>query len=107
VKVDSALDQSARPDALIHQTPSLRASVQLDDDYGDVGATIDPEAPEEPNGEGELESEDEVREALSRPPPVNSDILPLPWKGRLGYVCPTQFCCLCYTSNMANQMSTI
>jgi UV DNA damage endonuclease len=31
--------------------------------------------------------EEEVKEALSRPPPVNSDYLPLPWKGRLGYAC--------------------
>ncbi|KKZ68369.1 hypothetical protein EMCG_05955 [[Emmonsia] crescens] len=30
---------------------------------------------------------DEVKEALSRPPPVNSSYLPLPWKGRLGYAC--------------------
>ncbi|RMD45047.1 hypothetical protein DV735_g93, partial [Chaetothyriales sp. CBS 134920] len=29
----------------------------------------------------------EVRHALSRPPPVNSPYLPLPWKGRLGYAC--------------------
>ena len=31
--------------------------------------------------------EEEIQAALSRPPPVNSDYLPLPWKGRLGYVC--------------------
>ncbi|EQL30262.1 hypothetical protein BDFG_07255 [Blastomyces dermatitidis ATCC 26199] len=30
---------------------------------------------------------EEVKEALSRPPPVNSNYLPLPWKGRLGYAC--------------------
>ncbi|KLJ05587.1 hypothetical protein EMPG_10920 [Blastomyces silverae] len=30
---------------------------------------------------------EEVKEALSRPPPVNSSYLPLPWKGRLGYAC--------------------
>jgi UV DNA damage endonuclease len=29
----------------------------------------------------------EIQEALSRPPPVNSSYLPLPWKGRLGYAC--------------------
>ena len=34
----------------------------------------------------EIIDEEEVQEALSRPPPVNSDYLPLPWKGRLGYV---------------------
>lgn len=30
--------------------------------------------------------EGEIQAALSRPPPVNSDYLPLPWKGRIGYV---------------------
>ncbi|KAH9875435.1 hypothetical protein J1614_004927 [Plenodomus biglobosus] len=33
------------------------------------------------------EDEAEVKQALSRPPPVNSEYLPLPWKGRLGYAC--------------------
>lgn len=42
---------------------------------------------EDPEADGEEEAdEEEVKEALSRPPPVNSDYLPLPWKGRLGYV---------------------
>jgi UV DNA damage endonuclease len=41
----------------------------------------DPEAEE-----GLEEDEVEIKEALSRPPPVNSEYLPLPWKGRLGYV---------------------
>jgi hypothetical protein len=41
----------------------------------------------DPEAEGEeLADEEEVKEALTRPPPVNSDYLPLPWKGRLGYV---------------------
>jgi len=30
---------------------------------------------------------EEITQALSRPPPINSDYLPLPWKGRLGYAC--------------------
>lgn len=42
---------------------------------------IDPEADEDATANPK-----EVEEALSRPPPVNSDYLPLPWKGRLGYV---------------------
>jgi len=46
-----------------------------------VKSLIDPEA----DGR-ETAGEEEVKEALSRPPPVNSDYLPLPWKGRLGYV---------------------
>ncbi|KAF2724098.1 UV-endonuclease UvdE [Polychaeton citri CBS 116435] len=42
----------------------------------------DPEAAEDEDADPE-----EVKQALSRPPPVNSDYLPLPWKGRLGYAC--------------------
>lgn len=42
---------------------------------------LDPEAKDE-----EEADEEELQAALSRPPPVNSDYLPLPWKGRLGYV---------------------
>ena len=46
-----------------------------------MGEIIDPE------GNNDIPAEEEeVKEALSRPPPVNSDYLPLPWKGRLGYV---------------------
>ena len=41
----------------------------------------------DPEAEGDEEAdEEEIQAALSRPPPVNSDHLPLPWKGRLGYV---------------------
>lgn len=37
--------------------------------------------------DGEVEAdEEEVEQAASQPPPVNSGYLPLPWKGRLGYV---------------------
>ena len=43
--------------------------------------------PADPEAEGDEEAnEEEIKEALSRPPPVNSDYLPLPWRGRLGYV---------------------
>ncbi|KAG9773159.1 UV-endonuclease UvdE, partial [Aureobasidium melanogenum] len=40
----------------------------------------DPEAEDEEDANPE-----ELQEALSRPPPVNSSYLPLPWKGRLGH----------------------
>jgi UV DNA damage endonuclease len=33
-----------------------------------------------------VENPGQVNVAAARPPPVNSDYLPLPWKGRLGYV---------------------
>jgi hypothetical protein len=44
-------------------------------------AALDPESDEDIPLEAE-----ELKEALGRPPPVNSSYLPLPWKGRLGYV---------------------
>jgi UV DNA damage endonuclease len=47
------------------------------------------EAPQflDPEEDGEEEpDEEELQAAFSRPPPVNSGYLPLPWKGRLGYV---------------------
>ncbi|KAF2786157.1 UV-endonuclease UvdE [Melanomma pulvis-pyrius CBS 109.77] len=53
----------------------------------DVGALIDPEDQDAPKAEDEVEDAEEVKEALSRPPPVNSGFLPLPWEGRLGYAC--------------------
>ena len=52
---------------------------------------IDPEADEEEDADPE-----EISAALSRPPPVNSSYLPLPWKGRLGYAC---LCTYLRTSN--------
>ncbi|KAK1139194.1 UV-damage endonuclease [Aspergillus melleus] len=44
--------------------------------------SIDPESDDNVPVEAE-----ELQEALTRPPPVNSSYLPLPWKGRLGYAC--------------------
>jgi len=46
----------------------------------------------------EEEDEGEVKEALSRPPPVNSEYLPLPWKGRLGYVRTSYICYMTSTN---------
>ncbi|PNS17007.1 hypothetical protein CAC42_4971 [Sphaceloma murrayae] len=58
-------------------SPTMPATAKVDvDALRDNEAEVDEEADEE-----------EVKEALSRPPPVNSSYLPLPWKGRLGYAC--------------------
>lgn len=48
---------------------------------GQAEAALDPESEEDIPVDAE-----ELKEALGRPPPVNSSYLPLPWKGRLGYV---------------------
>ena len=61
------------------------------------------EALADPEAEGEEEAdEEEIKEAMLRPPPVNSDYLPLPWKGRLGYVsrCIDTSCCLLTRSRL-------
>lgn len=61
-------------------TPKRKTKPKKEDP--DEAALRDPEADDdEPIGE-----EEEIKAALSRPPQVNSDYLPLPWKGRLGYV---------------------
>jgi UV DNA damage endonuclease len=43
---------------------------------------------QDPDGDdaGPVEDIDIMKQEAGRPPPVNSDYLPLPWKGRLGYV---------------------
>ncbi|KAI9669203.1 MAG: UV-damage endonuclease [Caeruleum heppii] len=44
---------------------------------------VDPEA----DGDDVEDNIEEIQEAAARPPPVHSNYLPLPWKGRLGYAC--------------------
>ena len=47
----------------------------------------------DPDADGMEEAdEEEIQAALSRPPPVNTNYLPLPWKGRIGYVSGTDPC---------------
>ena len=58
---------------------------QIKSNLADENAVIgDPELAEE-----EGVAPEELWETSGRPPPVNSDYLPLPWKGRLGYVSPS------------------
>jgi UV DNA damage endonuclease len=45
------------------------------------------DVPSDPESDDDVPVEaEELQDALSRPPPVNSSYLPLPWRGRLGYV---------------------
>ncbi len=54
----------------------------------------------DPEAEGDEEAdEEELQAALSRPPPVNSDYLPLPWKGRLGYVSRFEYSSIFFLTN--------
>lgn len=73
-------EQASAAAASVESTPSSQRPM------GDAVA-VDPELV----GEEDV-SPEELEEALGRPPPVNSGYLPLPWKGRLGYVSsPTSF----------------
>lgn len=63
--------------------PATNTAVKIEED---VGVTGDPEVDNEDAAEDDDQVEAEIKEASLRPPPVNSDYLPLPWKGRLGYV---------------------
>ncbi|KAJ5148203.1 hypothetical protein N7526_001555 [Penicillium atrosanguineum] len=64
-----------------HRQLHTAVTMALDMD-GRAEAALDPESDEDVPVEAE-----ELQEALGRPPPVHSDYLPLPWKGRLGYAC--------------------
>lgn len=71
-------ESDVKPKPTLKTKPQAKQaqSKQADDD------NLNPEA----DGLEEPDAED-LQEALSRPPPVNSSKLPLPWRGRLGYAC--------------------
>ncbi|KIY01234.1 uncharacterized protein Z520_02786 [Fonsecaea multimorphosa CBS 102226] len=89
----------ASPDAEkpeVDTAKSKKAKIKVEA-VGDDAATLPAKAAskgrdgldrEDPEADGDEEANpEELKEALSRPPPVNSSYLPLPWKGRLGYAC--------------------
>lgn len=70
VKTDG---HDVKPVDILDETTALTA------DQAEVA--LDPESEEDIPVEA-----DQLKAALGRPPPVHSSYLPLPWKGRLGYV---------------------
>lgn len=56
--------------------------IKKEDDEDEWDKRLDPDGDEE----GQAEDADAIKLEARRPPPINSDYLPLPWKGRLGYV---------------------
>ena len=72
-------EASLKGPASVKGKTTIQKPAAAKQDAGDEG---DPEADEEVDAD-----EEEVQQALSRPPPVNSSYIPLPWKGRLGYAC--------------------
>lgn len=63
------------------KAPAKKSKKQAAD--GDEEVRADPEA----EGDEEEADPEDIKAASLRPKPVNSDYLPLPWKGRLGYAC--------------------
>ncbi|KAL5315467.1 hypothetical protein ACEPPN_016335 [Leptodophora sp. 'Broadleaf-Isolate-01'] len=62
---------------------AAEVKVKKENDGEEWDKRLDPDGDEE----GPVEDVDAVKLEAGRPPPVNSDYLPLPWKGRLGYAC--------------------
>lgn len=82
VKVERAADNETPVKNMLEEAaPPAESAAKVEEV---VGVRGDPEANDAPTEEDS--DENVIKEALSRPPPVNSDYLPLPWKGRLGYV---------------------
>ena len=77
IKAETADENDA-----VSKLPKSIANPKAPMKQDDAAGRGDPEA----DGDEEADPE-ELKEALSRPPPVNSSYLPLPWKGRLGYAC--------------------
>ncbi|TVY27326.1 UV-damage endonuclease [Lachnellula hyalina] len=57
--------------------------VKKEDDEDEWEKRVDPDGDED----GPTDDIDTIKNEAARPPPVNSNYLPLPWKGRLGYAC--------------------
>ena len=94
---DSSLSEMSDMESPVKQVPakntsrSAKVKVEATGEKVTMKSTSATKAKEpqflDPEAEGEEEAnEEEIQAALSRPPPVHSDYLPLPWKGRLGYV---------------------
>ncbi|KAH7380942.1 UV-endonuclease UvdE-domain-containing protein [Cadophora sp. MPI-SDFR-AT-0126] len=62
---------------------AAEVKVKKEEDGDEWDKRLDPDGDEE----GPAEDVDAIKLEARRPPPVNSDYLPLPWKGRLGYAC--------------------
>ncbi|OTB01717.1 hypothetical protein M426DRAFT_323219 [Hypoxylon sp. CI-4A] len=87
----------ANPDSIPAsiETKDIKKSRKSAIKNGNIAADQDSEAYEdgepgdrEEGGNASLEIDAKsLKQEGSRPPPVNSDYLPLPWKGRLGYAC--------------------
>ena len=95
-RAKKAATEVANPAEVATPAKKGRAKKKIADEAGSVDLNATEAKPKkntsaepgDPEADGdEAADPEEIKEALSRPPPVNSDYLPLPWKGRLGYCC--------------------
>jgi hypothetical protein len=61
---------------------AAEGKIKKEDDVDEWDKRLDPDG----DNVGPTEDVDIMKKEAARPPPVNSDYIPLPWKGRLGYV---------------------
>lgn len=80
--LSDAPESPAAPPSTAKRTTSQKPQAKTNDAKQD-DETYDPEAEQD----DEAAAPDEIKAAVTRPPPVNSSRLPLPFTGRLGYAC--------------------
>lgn len=91
--VNEILKEKALGDPMDGKRPNGWANANGDGSEHDVSM--------EDTGDAKLEEEVDTERGARRPPPVNSDQLPLPWKGRLGYVSTPGQHMRCHSPSMA------
>ncbi|KAK0728788.1 UV-endonuclease UvdE-domain-containing protein [Lasiosphaeria miniovina] len=75
-------------DTVLKRTQQDGRSVPAQDkDVNDVTAGVEQDGPYTEVGYANDVDEEPAERGAARTPPVNSNYLPLPWKGRLGYAC--------------------
>lgn len=85
MSIKAQASAAAAPDRSMRDAPHHRSS--LNDETGDSRQVLTDNGSEEILIKRPTPSANPADRGAARPPPVNSDDLPLPWKGRLGYAC--------------------
>jgi UV DNA damage endonuclease len=88
VETDATTTKAARGKKRKVSEAKVEAKVERAVEEKAAGANRQIGIGEDPEEDGDVKvTKEDVAAALARPPPVNSDYLPLPWKGRLGFAC--------------------
>ncbi|OAA72250.1 UV-damage endonuclease [Cordyceps fumosorosea ARSEF 2679] len=71
----------------IEALPEIKSEVKVVKKRTKARATLKPQEDSGLDNEAANDEAPSLERGARRPPPVNSDVLPLPWTGRLGYAC--------------------